>query len=143
MERHCMARSQERRVQWAIRKSQEFLDSASNNIDEGRTYPAAEDIFRSVESSLTALLYNEGITTIEYPQYGENLRGRQALQSLMRENLLRKGIITDEEYQTYRRFVSALHQAGYRPGKTFKESELQESIEFAEDLLVKTKAATS
>jgi hypothetical protein len=137
-----MAGSRERRVQWAIKKSQENLDSATDNIEAGRTYPAAEEIFRSVESSLTALLYSVGVEVIEYPQYGGKLTGRQALQPLIRENLLRRGIITDGEYQTYRRLVTDLHHEGYRPGKTFKDSELQGYAEFAEDLLVKTRAAT-
>ena len=137
-----MAGSQERRVQWAIKKAQENLDSATDNIEEGRTYPAAEEIFRSVESSLTALLYSVGVEVIEYHRYDGKLTGRQALQPLIRENLLRRGIITDEEYQTYRRLVTDLHHEGYRPGKTFKDSELLGYAEFAEDLLVKTRATT-
>lgn len=138
-----MARNQERRVQWAIKKSQEYHDSATDNIEAGRTYPAAEEIFRSVESSLTALLYSVGIEEIEYPRYGENLTGRQALQPLIRENLLNRGIITNEEYQTYRRLVTDLHHEGYRPGKTFNDNELQDYSEFAEDLLIKTRAASA
>ena len=138
-----MARNQERRVQWAIQRSQENLDSATDNIKAGRTYPAAEEIFRSVESSLTALLYSVGIIKIEYPKYGEKLTGRQALQPLIRENLLRRGIITNEEYQTYRRLVTDLHHEGYRPGKTFNDKELHDYSEFAEDLLIKTRAASA
>ena len=73
MEKPCMARNQEALVQWAVNKSQEYLDSATDHIDSGRTYPAAEEIFRSVESSFTALLYSEGIEKIEYREYGGKL----------------------------------------------------------------------
>jgi hypothetical protein len=90
---------------------------------------------------LTALLYNEGVERIEYQEYGGGLTGRQALQPLIRENLLGRGIISGDEYQTYRRLVTDLHHEGYRPGKTFDYGELQEYYEFAEDLLVKTRAA--
>lgn len=137
-----MAKNQEERVQWSVQKSQEYLDSAIVNIKAERTFPAAEEIFRSVESSLTGLLYSVGIVEIEYPRYGEDdLKGRQALQSLIRENLLRRGIISDEEYQTYRRLVRELHQKSYRPGEFFEEGEVLQYSEFAEDLLVRARAA--
>jgi len=134
-----MVRNQERRTQWAVNKSQEYLDSATDNIMAGRTFPAAEEIFKCVESCLTALLYNEGIVKIEYHEYGGNLTGRQALQPLIRENLLRRGIISDEEYQTYRRLVTDLHHEGYQPGKTFDSNDLRAYSGFAEDLLIKTR----
>ena len=78
---------------------------------------------------------------IEYPRYGgDNLTGRSALQPLIREKLLNPGIISDEEYQTYRHFVSDLHLRGYIPGETFEESELKEYSEYAEGLLIKAKS---
>jgi HEPN domain-containing protein len=139
-----LARNPQERVQWSIQKSQEYLDSAIENIKAKRTYPAAEEIFRSVESSLTGLLYSIGIIKIEYPRYGEgDLKGRQALQSLIRDNLIRQGIITNEEYQTYRRLVTELHQRSYISGEIFEENEIQGYSEFAENLLVKTRATLS
>jgi hypothetical protein len=131
--------NREERVQWALQKAQEYLDSAITNIQAGRKYPAAEDIFRSVESSLTAILYNEGIQTIEYDDWSRKFTGRQALQALIRENLQRTGIIEDIEYQTYRNLVNDLHHEVYRPGKTFDDSELLHYTKFAEDILIKAR----
>ncbi len=45
-----------------MRKSEEYLSSASENLKAHRPFPAAEEIFRSVETSLEALLYNRGVT---------------------------------------------------------------------------------
>ena len=78
-----MVRSQQERVQWSVKKAQEFYDSAIQNIEANRRYPAAEEVFRSVESCLTALLYNEGITRIEYKDWTGTLTGRLAHQSLV------------------------------------------------------------
>ena len=63
-----MEKNQERRIRWVVNKSQEYFDSATDNIKAKRTFPAAEEIFKCVESSLTALLYNEGIVKIEYQE---------------------------------------------------------------------------
>jgi len=61
-----LARNPQERVQWSLQKAQEYLDSAQDNIIVERFYPAAEDIFSSVEGSLTTLLYNEGIARIDF-----------------------------------------------------------------------------
>ena len=132
-----MARSQQERVQWSLQKAREYLESAQDNILAERRYPAAEDIFRSVETGLTTLIYNAGITSIEYRNWDGTLTGRLAHQSLVRETLFRAGIISNEEYQTYLNLVNNLHYEGYRPGKVFEMNELIEYAEFAENLLIK------
>lgn len=134
-----MGLSQRGRVEWSLRKAREYLESAGDNLAAGRCYPAAEDIFRSVESSLTALLYNEGIASIEYRDWSGTLTGRLAHQSLVREYLYRRGIISGVEYQTYLNLVSDLHHEGYRPGKVFDAGVLVGYSEFAENLLVKVR----
>ena len=62
-----MARSREDLVKWCLKKAEEYLQSAQENIRAGRLFPAAEEVFRSVESTLEALLYSFGIRKIEYP----------------------------------------------------------------------------
>ena len=138
-----MARNQQERVQWSLQKAREYLESAQDNIAAERRYPAAEDVFRSVENGLTSLLYNAGITRIEYRDWDVTLTGRLAHQSLVRETLFRTGIISNEEYQTYLNLVSNLHHEGYRPGKVFEIDELIEYAEFAENLLIKITAIIS
>ena len=138
-----MAKNQQERVHWAIQKSQEHYDSAADDLKNERKFPAAEAIFRSVESCLTALLYNEGIQSIEWKDWNGILTGRLAHQYLVREYLYRTGIISNEDYQTYLNLVNDLHHEGYRPGKIFEMDELLEFAEFAEGLLVKVKTAVS
>ena len=138
-----MARNQLERVQWSLQKAQEYLESAQDNILARRYYPAAEDVFRSVENSLTTLLYDAGITSIEYKDWGGTLTGRLAHQSLVRETLFRKSIISNMEYQTYLNLVSDLHHEGYQPGKVFDTDELARYAEFAENLLIKVRAIIS
>jgi len=135
-----LARNPQERVQWSLQKAQEYLDSAQDNIIAERFYPAAEDIFRSVEGSLTTLLYNEGISNIEYKNWEGTLTGRLAHQSLVRETLFRKSVILNEEYQTYLNLVSDLHHEGYQPGKVFDKGELVGYAEFAENLLINVRA---
>jgi len=36
-------------VKWCLKKAEEYLQSAQENIRAGRLFPAAEEIFRSVE----------------------------------------------------------------------------------------------
>jgi len=67
------------------------------------------------------------------------LNGRQALQPLIHENFLRRGIISDDDYQTYRRLVMDLRNEGYQLGKTSDSNELQVYSEFAKDILIKTR----
>ena len=127
-------------------EEQLILDSSKvtyglDEVEQACSIGAAEEIFRSVETNLTALLYNEGIVDIEYPRYGEDsLTGRSALQRLIRDYLIQREIITNEEYQTYRNLVSELHERGYIPGEDFDKNELTEYAEYAENLLVKARA---
>jgi HEPN domain-containing protein len=138
-----MVRSQLERVQWSFNKAQEYYDSEIHNIEANRRYPAAEEIFRSVESCLTALLYNEGITRIEYKDWDGVLTGRLAHQSLVREYLFRQGRISNEEYQKYLNLVNDLHHEGYQPGTVFNKQDLIDYTEFAESLLIKVRATIS
>jgi len=59
-ERFFTAKNREDLVKWCLKKAEEYLQSAQENIRAGRLFPAAEEIFRSVESALEALLYNFG-----------------------------------------------------------------------------------
>ena len=62
-----MEKSREDLVKWAINKAEQYLKSAKDNLSGSRLYPAAEDIFRTIETSLEALLYYNGVKKIEYP----------------------------------------------------------------------------
>jgi len=127
-------------VRWCLRKAEEYLHSAQENIRAGRLFPAAEEIFRSVESSLEALLYNFGVRKIEYPGTQTKFTGRLALQFLIRDNLVRAGWLERTVYNKYLSLATELHMAGYQPSKTFSIEELKEDLQFAEDLLTKAKA---
>jgi len=50
--RSFMAKSREDLVRWRLQKAEEYLLSASENLKAGRLFPAAEEIFRTVETSL-------------------------------------------------------------------------------------------
>jgi len=135
-----MAKSREDSVRWCLRKAEEYLQSAQENIRAARFFPAAEEIFRSVESSLEALLYNFGVRKIEYPGTRAKFTGRLALQFLIRDNLVRAGRLERVVYDKYLSLATELHMAGYQPSKTFNIEELRENLRFAEDLLIKAKA---
>ena len=137
-----MAKSREDLVRWSLRKAEEFLASAKNNLDEDRLFPAAEEIFRAIETTLEALLYHFGIRRIEYPGKVKKFTGRLALQFLIRDNLLRRGRISREEYDRYLALASELHLAGYQQGRVFNTDELEEDLKFAEDLQTKAKSIT-
>jgi len=137
-----MARSREDLVRWSLRRAEEFLESAEKNLDEERLFPAAEEIFRVVETALEALLYHFGVRKIEYPGRRKKFTGRLALQFLIRDNLLRRGRISRSEYDKYLALASELHLAGYRQDRIFEEKELKEDLVFAEDLLLKAKSVT-
>jgi len=107
-----MARSREDLVKWSLRRADEFLESAKKNLDEGRLFPAAEEIFRVVETTLEALLYHFGVRKIEYPGRRKKSTGRLALQFLIRDNLLRREGISRREYDKYLALASELHLAG-------------------------------
>ncbi|MGQ9468805.1 MAG: hypothetical protein ACUVTD_03130 [Nitrososphaerales archaeon] len=60
-----MEKSRQDLARWSVKRSEEYLESAHSNIEAGRLFPAAEEIFRAVEVSLEALLYYFGVRKIE------------------------------------------------------------------------------
>ena len=137
-----MAKSREDLVRWSPDKAEEFMQSARRNLDEGRLFPAAEEIFRAVETTLECLLYNFGVRKIEYPGSIKKFTGRLALQFLIRDNLLRRGRISRQEYDKYLALATGLHLAGYQHNRVFKPAELEEDLKFAEELQTKAKSIT-
>jgi len=135
-----MARNREDTVKWCLKKAEEYLQSAQENIRAHRLFPAAEEIFRSIETSLEALLYNFGVRKVEYPGTRTKFTGRLALQFLIRDNLVRTGRLERAVYDKYLSLATELHMAGYQPSKTFNPQELKENLRFAEDLLTKAKS---
>ena len=134
-----MAKSREDSGKWCLRKAEEYLHSAQDNIHADRLFPAAEEVFRSVESTLEALLYSRGIKKIEYPSIGKKFTGCLALQFLIRDNLVRTGVVERAVYDKYLSLATEIHMAGYQPNKTFSIEELKNNLRFAEDLLIKAK----
>jgi len=135
-----MARNREDTAKWCLKKAEEYLQSAQENIRANRLFPAAEEIFRSIETSLEALLYNLGVRKIEYPGERTKFTGRLALQFLIRDNLVRTGRLNRTVYDKYLSLATELHMAGYQPSKTFKPQELRDNLRFAEDLLTLAKS---
>ena len=135
-----MAKNRDDSVKWCLQKAEEYLQSAQENIQAGRLFPSAEEIFRSVETVLEALLRLRGIEKIEYPGAGKKFTGRLALQFLIRDNLIRTGIVERAVYDKYLSLATELHMSGYMPNKTFCAEELRDTLRFADDLLVKAKA---
>jgi uncharacterized protein (UPF0332 family) len=135
-----MAKSREDSAKWCLKKAEEYLQSAQENIHASRLFPAAEEIFRSVESTLEALLYSFGVRKIEYPGGRTKFTGRLALQFLIRDNLVKGGRLEKGVYDKYLSLATELHMAGYQPSKTFSIEELMENLQFAEDLLTKAKS---
>ena len=134
-----MAKSREDLVSWSLKKAEQYLESAQSNLEKNRLFPAAEEIFRAVETTLEALLYHYGIRKIEYPG-SPKFTGRMALQFLIRDNLLSRGRIDRATHRKYLDIASDLHQAAYTQGVEFKEEDLKKNLQFAEDLLTKAKA---
>jgi uncharacterized protein (UPF0332 family) len=134
-----MVKSREDLVRWSMKKAEEYLQSAQNNFQNKRLFPAAEEIFRAVETALEGLLYHHGIKKIEYPG-SPKFTGRLALQFLIRDNLLQRGLIDKRTNGKYLDMASELHLAGYTQGMEFKEADLRKNLQFAEDLLTKIKA---
>ena len=132
-----MARNRADLVKWALQKSVEYLESAQANIEAERLFPAAEEVFRSVENSLEALLYSRGVKRIEYPGTRGKFTGRLALQFLIRDSLVRTGILEQDVYDRYLDMAAQLHRAGYRHNMTFSNEELRTHAKFAEALLTK------
>lgn len=128
-----MAESREDLVKWALEKAEEYLLSAKGNLDEERNFVAAEEIFRAIGNSLEAMLYAQGIRRIAYPGTGKEFTGRLALQFLVRDSLLGKNAISRGDYDKYLGYATRLHHAAYRFG-SFKEKELRDALEYAEDL---------
>jgi len=135
-----MAKNREDTVKWCLKKAEEYLQSAQQNLQANRLFPAAEEIFRSIESSLEALLYNYGVRKIEYPGGHTKITGRLALQFLIRDNLVRTRRLERIVYDKYVSLATELHMAGYQPSRTFNPQELKENLQFAEDLLTKAKS---
>lgn len=135
-----MAKSRDDTVKWCLRKAEEYLQSAQENIRANRLFPAAEEIFRSVESTLEALLYNFGVRKIEYLSERTKFTGRLALQFLIRDSLVRARRLERAVYEKYLSLATELHMAGYQPNKTFTSEELKENLRFAEDLLTKARS---
>lgn len=131
-----MAKSQEDLVRWTIDKAEQYLKSAKDNLSEKRLYPAAEDIFRTMETSLEALLYYNGIKKIEYPGKKKKFTGRLALQFLIRDTLLKRGKIKKDIYDKYLELATDLHSGGYEFGRYFEKDTLIQSLEFVEDFFL-------
>lgn len=128
-----MAESREDLAKWALDKAEQYLGSAKDNLGQDRLYVAAEEIFRSIENSLEAMLYQQGITKITYPGREKEFAGRLALQFLVRDNLVQKRIITHADFDKYLAYAAKLHKAGYQFG-SFSEKELESALEYAENL---------
>ena len=110
-----MALSRKERVQWTLEKASEYLASANDNLQARRLFPAAEDIFRAVETALEALLYTYGVRAIEFPGRRDKFTGRLALQFLVRDTLVAPGRIEEDVYQQYLNLATGLHGGGYTP----------------------------
>jgi len=123
-----MARSREDLIEWCLKKAEEYLQSAQENIRAKRLFLAAEEIFRSVESTLEALLYGFGVRQIEYPGGCTKFTGRLALQFLIRDILVRSGRLERAVYDKYLSLATELYMAGYQPSKTFSVEELKENL---------------
>ena len=132
-----MAKNQKELVEWSLKKAEEYLASATMNLIESRTFPAAEEIFRAAETCLEAMLYSTGITQISYPGKTSPFKGRLALQMLVRDNLVRTGKLTQQDYDNYLGLATELHQGGYMSSKKFKAKELEKYLDFAERLFKK------
>lgn len=134
-----MGRNQKGLAKLALRKAEEYLESANDNLKKRRFFVAAEDIFKAVETSLEALLYFFGVRKIEYPGKREKFKGRLALQFLVRDVLVRPGRLDKDAFNKYLEIASELHYGSYR-FKVVEERTLKENLEFAESLILKIKS---
>ncbi|MCD6522822.1 MAG: hypothetical protein J7K68_03655 [Candidatus Diapherotrites archaeon] len=134
-----MEKNRKELFEWCMNKAQQFLNSAHQNLLENRLFPAAEEIFRAVETTLEALLYLKGVKRIRYPGREKEFRGRLALQFLVRDELLKKGEITKDIYSTYIKIANELHAGGYMYSKEFEYDELDKYLDFAEELFHKVR----
>jgi HEPN domain-containing protein len=138
-----MARSREDLVRWALRRAEENFASAAANLEAARLFAAAENIFRTVETTLEALLYFYGVREIEYPGRRKKFTGRLALQFLVRDTLVAPGRISGEINDRYFGLATELHSAGYEIESGLEQAQLEEVLHFAEDLLDKARATAS
>ena len=72
MVKFSMAKNRESLVKWCLKKAEEYLKSAKDNLEKGRLFPCAEEIFKAVETLLETLLYYYGIKNIQ--EWRENLK---------------------------------------------------------------------
>ncbi len=135
-----MAKNQEDLANWCLIKAEEYLGSARGNMENDRLYPAAEEIFRAIETVMEALLYLNGVDKIQYYLRGKQFVGRLALQYLIRDNLLKQRKISKQEHDFYLAAASELHQAAYTYGASFDKEELEKHLEWAENLFFKARA---
>jgi len=138
-----MAISREELVKWALARAEENLASASANLDAARLHVAAENIFRTVEVSLEALLYYHGVRKIEYPGRRKPFTGRLALQFLIRDTLVTPGRIAKTVSDRYLEIATELHSARYSVESRFKKPQIEHAFRFAEDLLDTVRANVS
>ncbi|VVB60279.1 HEPN domain protein [uncultured archaeon] len=135
-----MVQSREDLVKWSLQKAEEYFSSAGLNFEASRLFPAAEETFRAIETSLEALLFHQGIKSIEYPGKDKNFTGRLALQFLIRDNLVNTHKISRDVQNKYLEVASALHTAGYVQGRMFSKSEVKSYLKAAEDILTLVKS---
>jgi len=138
-----MEKNREELVKWTLEKAEEYLESANENFKKNRLFPAAEEIFRVIETTLEALLYNYDVKGITYPGKKKEFTGRLALQFLVRDNLVNKQRIEKEIYEKYIEMASNLHLAGYQPMMRFDRKKLNENLKLAEDFLIKGKSISN
>ena len=136
-----MAGNREDLVKWALGKAEEYLLSARQNLNEGRLFVAAEETFRAMENTLEAILYQQGVKRIAYPGKEKEFTGRLALQFLIRDELIPKGLVSENDYAKYLRYASDLHKGGYQYG-VFDEKQVDEALAYAEDLFYRAKSIT-
>lgn len=138
-----MGASREELVKWALARAEENLASASANVGAARLHAAAENIFRTVEVSLEALLYYHGVRKIEYPGRRKPFTGRLALQFLIRDTLVTPGRIAKDVGDIYLELATDLHSAGYDIGSSFEKRQIEHAYRFAEDLLDTVRASVA
>jgi len=134
-----MEKNQKDLARLALKKAEEYLESAEDNLKKKRFFAAAEDIFRAVETSLEALLYFFGVKKIEYPSKREKFKGRLALQFLVRDVLVKPGRLNRDVFNKYLEIASELHYGSYK-FKSINEKMLKDYFEFAENLILKVKS---
>ncbi|MEM5793505.1 MAG: hypothetical protein QXY45_04100 [Candidatus Aenigmatarchaeota archaeon] len=134
-----MVKNRRELAELALKKAEQYLDSANDNMKKKRFFVASEDIFRAVETSLESLLYFFDVKKIEYPSKKEKFKGRLALQFLVRDVLVKPGRIGKDVFDKYLELASNLHYGSYS-FKVVDENSLEGYFEFAENLIAKVKS---